>query len=277
MRKIDTIQEGKKTPKVVYEVYCKLFGKNLIKLNLTICANTKISISFPIDLPEDIDKYNSTSGYYNDICYTTTSEDGTDISLKDRQSGYANDENKLVCQEDCQLSKYDTQTHMAICSCNAKEAPSLVDVDFDKIDKIKLLKNFKDITNFLNYKFLICYKKLLNKKSIMKNIGSYIILAVMLFHLIDNFIFCSNQYRLIKRRIKNLVLGVYKFQNFSKQKTTNKQNNDKDKDKSKKILLKKEELLINIKCNKKQVTSNIRRRKISMRKEIRRQTKSKKI
>ena len=32
---------------------------------------------------------------------------------------------------------------MAICSCNAKEAPSLVDVDFDKIDKKKAIEKFQ--------------------------------------------------------------------------------------------------------------------------------------
>ena len=72
MKKIDIIQEGMKTLKVEYDIYAKLFGKNLIKLNLTVCSKSKVSISIPIVLTEHIDKYNSSSGYYNDICYTTT-------------------------------------------------------------------------------------------------------------------------------------------------------------------------------------------------------------
>jgi len=70
------------TLKVEYDVYAKLFGHNLIKLNLTVCENSKISISIPIIINENIDIYNSSSGYYNDICYTSTSEDGTDILKK---------------------------------------------------------------------------------------------------------------------------------------------------------------------------------------------------
>ena len=39
---------------------------------LTICANSKISIFIPFIIDENINKYNSSSDYYNDICYTTT-------------------------------------------------------------------------------------------------------------------------------------------------------------------------------------------------------------
>ena len=74
-----------KIPKIEYDVYCKLFGINIIKLNLTACENSKISIIIPIELTENLDKLNSSSEYYNDICYITTSEDGTDITLKDRK------------------------------------------------------------------------------------------------------------------------------------------------------------------------------------------------
>ena len=84
MKKYDIIQEGMKALKVEYDVYCKLFGTNLIKLNLTICEKSKILISIPCVITEDLDTFNISNGYYNDICNTTTTEDGTDISLKDR-------------------------------------------------------------------------------------------------------------------------------------------------------------------------------------------------
>ena len=45
----------------------------------------------PFEITENIDKYNRSSGYYNDICYTTTSEDGTDITLKDRRTNFMNE------------------------------------------------------------------------------------------------------------------------------------------------------------------------------------------
>ena len=45
MKKIDVIQEGMKIPKVEYDVYSKLKGNIFVKLNLTVCQNSKISLS----------------------------------------------------------------------------------------------------------------------------------------------------------------------------------------------------------------------------------------
>ena len=85
MKKIDIIQDGYKIPYVKYDVYSKLNGSNnLIKLNLSVCENTKIDIIIPIIISENLDKLNTSSAYFNDNCYKSTSESGTDIlySLK---------------------------------------------------------------------------------------------------------------------------------------------------------------------------------------------------
>ena len=122
------------TLKVEYDVYGK-FGINLIKLNLTVCRQSKVSISIPIVLDDHLDKFNSSSGYYNDICYPTTSEDGTDIILRDRQKEFI-DNNKIICQEDCDFSEYNYNISIAKCSCNIKESSaSFAEM---KINKVKL-------------------------------------------------------------------------------------------------------------------------------------------
>ena len=41
MKKIDIAQDGMKAQKIEYDVYSRLSGKNLVKLNLTICNDTK--------------------------------------------------------------------------------------------------------------------------------------------------------------------------------------------------------------------------------------------
>ena len=109
IKKIDVVQEGMKIPKVEYDVYCKLNGTNLIKLNLSFCQNTKVDLSVPVILTESIDKHNSSSGYYNDICYTATSDSETDIILKDRLKEFI-EGNKTVCQDGCIFSEYDYNT-----------------------------------------------------------------------------------------------------------------------------------------------------------------------
>ena len=202
LKKIDIVQVGMKTSKVGYDIYCNLYGTSLIKLNLTSCKNSKINIYIPIEINESLDKLNSSSGYYNDICYTTTSDNGTDITLNDRRKDFI-DKNKAICQEDCQFSKYDEIKKTAECSCNVIESSSFIDdITFNKD---KLLKNFKDIKNILNLNFLVCYQKLFNLDNIKNNIGFYIMFAIFLFKIISIFIFSICQFPLIKNKINEIL------------------------------------------------------------------------
>ena len=205
IKKIDIVQEGMKIPKVEYDVYCKLFGTNLVKLNLTVCENKKISINIPFLLNGNIDEYNRSSGYYNDICYSTTSEDGTDITIKDRQTNYII-EDKIVCQEDCVFSNYDHKKYKAQCLCNVKDSSE--SFSSMTINKTKLLANFKDIKNIININHLVCYKKLFTKEGIIYNVGSYLLLIIILFHIITIIVFYLNQFPSIKKKIKDIIIGA---------------------------------------------------------------------
>ena len=222
MKKIDIVEEGTKATKVEYDVYHNLFGKNLIKLNLTACENSKISIYMPYIINDNIDKFNSSSGYYNDICYTATSEDGTDITLKDRQTGFVHEDN-VICQEGCDFSKYDFEAFIAKCSCDVKKSSS--SFSDMKINKAKIvLENFRNIKNFANFNFLVCYKKLFNKEGIINNIGSYILIYIIIFKIITMLIFFMNQFSSIKNKIKDIMFGINENQIISKKrKRTNKQ------------------------------------------------------
>ena len=85
IKMLEISQEGMRIPKIEYDIYSKLNGENLIKLNISTCKNNKISLSIPVNNIDNIDKLNSSSGYYNNFCYTATSDNGTDITLKDRK------------------------------------------------------------------------------------------------------------------------------------------------------------------------------------------------
>ena len=219
MKKIEVVQEGFNIPKVKYDVYSKLSGKNLIKLNLTVCENTKILISISINITENLDILNSSSGYYNDICYTSTSEDGTDITLKDRKAEYIN-KNKAICQEDCIFSKFNREILKVECLCKVKV--SSLSISDMNIDKDKLLENFKDIKNFLNFNILVCYKNLFTKEGIVNNIGCYLILSIILFHIITIFVFSINDFNSLKKKIKLIVFGRNKNQIIDKNEKGNK-------------------------------------------------------
>ena len=205
MKKIDINIPGMKIPKVLFDVYCKLDDTNLIKLNLSSCQNSRVEISIPIKITENLDKLNSSSAYYNDICYITTSECGTDISLEDRKKDFV-EENKTICQEDCYFSEYDPETHNAKCSCKIKEF-ELINVEM-KIDKESLYKNFIDINNIANIKIMKCYKVLFNKRGIRKNICFYFVSTIILFHIINIIIFYNNQKYSLYDKIKGIISDI---------------------------------------------------------------------
>ena len=69
----------------------------------------------------------------------------------------------------------------------------------------KLLDNFINIKNFMNFKFLICYKKLFNKDGILNNIGCYLLLLINIFHIFSILIFSGKQFSQLKKKIKAVI------------------------------------------------------------------------
>ncbi len=202
---IEVKEEGMKIPKVEYDVYSQLSSNKLEKLNLSVCQKDKIIISIPVELNEHIDKLNIKSGYYNDACYKATSDDGTDITLRDRKNEFI-DGNKTLCQEDCDFSDYNYTTHKVSCSCQVKVSYS--SVDCLNINKTKLLENLKNIKNIANVKILVCYRILFILKSFSMNIGNYIISAILIFHIIALFVFFIKKVKLIYRNIGKIISDI---------------------------------------------------------------------
>ena len=132
-------EEGMKIPKVEYEIYYPLYNQSLVKLNLDSCKETKVGISIPVTISDDINKYNPKSQYYNDICSKAKSECGSDITLNDRKNEFINN-NMSLCEENCDLINYNYETKKVKCSCDMKiKIPILDDIKFDKIHFLKAL------------------------------------------------------------------------------------------------------------------------------------------
>ena len=215
IKKIEVIQKGMKIPKLEYSVYSNLNGTNLEQLNLSICKNMRISLLRPMKINEDIDLLNSASEYYNDLCYTTTSENGTDIILIDRRKEFI-ENNKTICQDDCIFSDYNNYSNMVNCSCKINIMPS--SFANMNINKTKLYQNFVDIKNIANVQILTCYNKLFNKNNLLFNIGSYILISIIIFHIISLFIFYSKQLYMLINQIKDIISAIKKKRKNKKKK-----------------------------------------------------------
>ena len=201
-------ENGMKIPKIEYEIYYPLYNSyNLTKLNLTSCQDTKIEISIAVSIDEDLDKYNSSSDYYNDICSKTTSESGTDISLKDRRNEFV-DNNMSLCEENCELIDYDYTKEKAKCSCDVKlSIPSNYDIKFNKKD---FLKSFIDIKNIDNLNIMKCYKIVFKIKDLIKNYGFFIISFIIVLYFITLIIFWAYSYNKLKNDI-NIMISLLKI------------------------------------------------------------------
>ena len=211
--RIDVPQKGIDLVKLEYEVYYPLHGKNLELLNLSYCEEFRADIYVPFEITDDLFKLNFSSDYYNDICYTYTSEKGTDVILKDRQQEYI-DNNKFVCEENCIFSRYDTNTRKAICSCEIKvKLPLISEIKFDKK---KIYDSFTDIKNIANINIMKCYYVFLSLKGISYNYGCYIIILIFIIHIVCNFVFCFKGFKKIKTTIKNIIFAIKNLPRLNK-------------------------------------------------------------
>ena len=250
---IDALKQKENNHKVEYEVYYSFNKINLTKLDLSICKDTKIEISIPINISiNDIDKYNLSSDLYNDLCYTLTSEDGTDKPLKERKKESI-DNNIFICEENCEFIKYDNINKKAVCSCNTKRnLPYVSDI---KINKDKLLSNFKNIDNIANIKMLNCLNLFLNIDNILINSANYMLIILLILSLISifGFLFYNNTtiknyfWQIIEERNpikKNINLNNNNLNNSNKKTKIKRKRQSKNKKSSSKIGKKNKELII---------------------------------
>ena len=220
IKKIDVIQDGMKIPKIEYDIYSKLKGRNLIRLNKTPCEKEKINLFIPLKITQKIEILNSSSDYYNDECYSATSEYGTDISLNDRKNDFING-NRTVCQEDCIFSFYEPYIKKVKCSCKVKE--SVISFANMKINLNKLRENFMNINNIANLNFLKCYKTLFLKLGLIYNIGFFLNIVMLIFHIICVVIFYIKQLNTIKGKIKNIHYEIKYSKSIKATKNENKE------------------------------------------------------
>ena len=208
--KLDKKEEGMKIPKIEYEIYYPLFKNDeMVKLNLTKCKNKRIEILNYVDINnENIDKYNQSSPFYNDICTTTDSNSKVDKTISDRQKEFLS-KNLSLCEENCILIEYNYTIKKAKCKCLIKLSfSSIKDMKFEK--EI-FLKSFKNINNVFNIKIVKCYKNINSIDKLKKNYGFYIELFYLFLFLIILLMFAFKYYYILDKDIKQIAEAKIKL------------------------------------------------------------------
>ena len=198
--KYDIFVKGFLIPITEYEIYDSKTKKNL---DLNICQNMKIIISHYVNIDEkNIIKHDPTNDYYNDICYPHSTENKTDIILKDRQKEYINN-NLSLCEANCEYERYNIETKNVECNCLIKiEFPLISEI---VINKNLLLNNFVNIENYINLNIMKCYSILFSKEGIINNIGNYIIASIIIINIFTLIAFLLKGYRLLNNKIDSLI------------------------------------------------------------------------
>ena len=200
---------------VQYEVYNPI---DTTKLNLTVCENLQILIDVPVilnfevhNLHKSLEKsgynlFNLNDSFYNDICSIYTTENDTDITLKDRKNiFYSKIANLSFCQTGCTFQAYNSTTQRVKCNCEAN------------IKNIKtMLTNLTFVSNQIintfyvtiknsNFKVLKCYKLLYDIDNLKNNIGCIIMTIIYFLLFIFLIVFCFTNRKKIDYFIKLIL------------------------------------------------------------------------
>ena len=132
-----------------------------------------------------------------------------------------------LCEDNCDYEGYDSINKKALCKCKIKiNLSSLSEI---KINKNKILNNFIDLDNSLNIKIMKCYLLLFSKEGLIKNIGSYTILSIILLNLLSVIFFILKGYIIFKNKINEIINNNLKKnkKDIKNQKTEKKKKNKK--------------------------------------------------
>ena len=274
--KSDIKGEGSYSTFVQYEVY---HPNTLEPLPLSDCSEDQISISVSVNLSNETKSllnslsssghnlFDKSDSFYNDICVTYTTENGTDMSMTDRQHAIENSGGSLnLCQIGCELQSFNYTTQKAKCDCNITSAKTIKNIDDIEFSmdflKISIFEGFK----YSNYLVIKCYKLLLDMKLLQKNIG-FIFMSIVFFSLLLLFfIYIFKERKKIEYYIQSILKNKSVYMNNRRNLKNNNNNknignknnnknisNNKNKNDNKKLI---------IKTNKKNLKNNVKKEPI---------------
>ena len=168
----------------------ELFLQNGTKLNKSLCDDTKLDISKPLDpKTKDMDEKLSSQGYdmfdlssnlYTDNCISVELNE-SDVTLGTRQKDIKSAANS-VCPQGCSLKEKKPNSNRVSCSCDNNYIEKNKE---SNIEKQEVKENFFSyIFNMINYKVLSCFEIMNNFQNYISNYGFLIGASIYLMILI---------------------------------------------------------------------------------------------
>ena len=134
---------------------------------ISILNSTDINITKILKLAEqNINLFNKSNDFYNDICFHFESPNGRDITLRDRLLEYY--PNITLCNEGCFLDGVNLTSMKALCKCTFTEILS-GNLLLENAFVSKLSNEIKELISMSNFEVLKCYKDIFNYTYFKKN------------------------------------------------------------------------------------------------------------
>ena len=237
--------------------------KSLIKILKGIDVNFENIIKMT---SQNINIFNKSSEFYNDICFHYESSNGKDIPLKDRLKEYY--PNITLCNDDCLCIGINLTSLSSICECKFSNFLKGSNILLDNLFVSKIIDEIGEIFLQSNLLILQCYKDVFVYKYFIKNTGGFIILSLLICQNICIFFFYFIHYKLINRYIF-ILMETYLFY-LNKKQNINYKNDiisflkdkasppkkSKNKKNSKNIIFKNNINIIKFNINKIQIKNN---------------------
>ena len=154
---------------------------------IAILNTTDINLKDLLKLTEqNIDLFNISSSFYNDICLHFESPNGKDITLKDRLLYIY--PNITLCNEGCFCEGVNLTSMMAICQCKFNEILSGSIFSTNAFIS-KISEEIFEIISMSNLEILKCYNDIFKYEYFIKNIGEFIVLSIIFLQTICFIIF----------------------------------------------------------------------------------------
>ena len=163
---------------------------------------------------QNVDIFDLSSAFYNDICYHFESPNGRDIPVKERIHIYY--PNITLCDAGCSNQGVNLTTMESKCECKFNLLKN------DLVEGNALLENtigeITDILSNSNLDVLKCFKNAFNIENISKGIGGFIIIGILFIQIFFSFKFLLYDINQIIRYLYNLA---EKFINYNDKKNKN--------------------------------------------------------
>ena len=200
---------GKITQLIIYDSSYRKLDLSICKDDIKIFKYIGDADELDIDFAkffalQGIDIFNVEDDYFSDICHPYDSPDGIDIAFNDRKKEIY--KNATFCQNGCKYKGVNYDSNAANCMCDSNYLlEEYFNMTFESIN-FQVIKNtfMSGLFNF-NLEIVKCHNLAFNRKIIIKNIGFYSLLSMLVIQIIFFILYSRKKLE----PIKNFILELF--------------------------------------------------------------------